>query len=252
MKPSTTKLQDVQPDTPASPNPTLETLESRVRDFLKDRFAQMHKAHFTRNNTIHYHQCCNVFTGKKHKSRATHTQSTSLTEFLGNKGKTTDLDDMVKACCAVSQKLTGLLHLSTPTYNTHHQDYGYVNKRLAEADQIAEEANMDPDELIASLRHKINILTFKNNRLRDELAHQTARADEETSYCFIYSAFLKYNGIDTAKVRQGWYPPGGRTDAPRSIGWPKYDLNGPAAGPKRQEPISLPHQAPHLENKAKP
>src|SRR3990167_5719155 len=172
MQPSATKLQDVQPDTPASPNPTLETLESRVRDFLKDRFPQMHKAHFTGNNTIHYHQCCNVFTGKKHKSRVTHTQSTSLSEFLGNKGKAADLDDMVKACCAVSQKLTGLLHLSTPTYNTHHQDYGYVNKRLAEADQIAEEANTDPDELITKLRRQYMEVDFKNSRLRTELAQQ--------------------------------------------------------------------------------
>ena len=199
----------------------------------------MHKAHFTRNNTIHYHQCCNVFTGKKHKSRATHTQSTSLTEFLGNKGKTADLDDMVKACCAVSQKLTGLLHLSTPTYNTHHQDYGYVNKRLAEADQITEEANLDPDELITRLRRQYTEMDFKYSRLRTQLAQQKFLAERESELCSLYSTFLKLNGIDTTKIREKWYPLGGRTEAPDYITWPKYDSDGPVAGPKPNEPISL-------------
>mgnify|MGYP001616281058 CR=1 FL=1 len=60
------------------------------------------------------------------------------------------------------------------------------------------------------------------------------------------------NGIDTTKIREKWYPLGGRTEAPDYITWPKYDLDGPATAAKRQQPISLTHQAQHLENKAKP
>jgi tRNA G26 N,N-dimethylase Trm1 len=193
----------------------------------------MIKAHCKQRNTVYYHSCCNTFASKRFHSKHSHTHTMTLGEFLNNKASTADYDLAFKACVQASEKITGAFHLSSPTFNTPHQDFDFLNKRLQQAEERAAESTQDPKDKLVRLQSKIDQMEFKIKHLQDQLEVEKRRATENESFCMVYAYFLRYNSIDPVKVKEGWQPPRDHHYEQQIIRWPCFDFK-PAAVTKSQ------------------
>ena len=213
-------------DVPESLSPALQDLRQRVKQFVDEQFKKLKNAHYKSSNCVKYHRCCNTFTMKKSKARAKHDASAteSLTKFLGNDEDKVTPELMVDVCFQVCQQLPGSRCMSTPTLNQPHQDHIALDKRLAEAETQAAESQIKPGTKMNTLMLKMALLKQEKAR-QEELAEiERVRAKQAQSENMIFAFFLRYNGIDPAKVLSGWSPEG-EWGEKITLRWPGFNLD---------------------------
>jgi len=152
----------------------------------------------------------------------------TLGQFFKIKAKKADYNTAFEACIEASQNIQGAFHLSSPTFNTPHQDFDLLNKRLERAEERVAESTQDPQDRLVKLQSKIDQMEFKIRHLKDQLQVETRRADENENFCMIYAYFLRHNNIDPVKVKEGWQPPRDYHYQKQLISWPCFDYKPPA------------------------
>ena len=201
--------------------PEREEFERQVKKFVDDNYKTLTDTHYTYNNTVHYHRCCNTFTKKNSPSRKGHNDSQTLSKFFGTTEDEVTLDLMFKLCLMASESLPGCLRMSIPTLHQHHQDYAALDKRQAEARAADDNLLVEPESELNTLKLRIAALKAANARLESRLEAEMEISDSALNKNVIYKAFLEYNNINPQKVLSGWRPVDGVGET-ITLRWPGY------------------------------
>ena len=201
---------------------TLESLSDRVNTFLTQNLHKMKSMHFENRNTVFYHSCCNAFTSSRNKKSEGHSKRVTMFEFFGKEGKALDLESALKVCCEQSQSLEGSRYLSTPTFNTQHQEDALLAKRVREAGQRAIESASQMVKRVSELETKVAAQELEIQALKKKATDEEERAERHLHECIVYAEWLRYNRIDPQKVRELWYPPKDHVAQKITVGWPDY------------------------------
>jgi hypothetical protein len=206
---------------PASPE--VLDFEAKVKKFVEDHYKKLTKAHYTHTNTVYYHRCCNTFTTKGSPARQGHTESQTqtLSEFFGKTQKQVTLDLMLKRCLQVTQELPGSRSMLVPTLNQPHQEHTLLDKRLAEAEAEAAEAQADPTARVNSFRVRLAQVRKQKDLAEAQAENQKTIIDQKVYENTMLTQFLIYNNIDPLKVLTGWRPVDGVGET-ITLRWPAY------------------------------